>query len=69
MTSRTESLEPSTHKRPKEEGRKGGKAVRATRTGGRESGWRGGLLAKWNLRVWLAKAEGPAECVLTASRT
>ena len=40
-TSRTESLEPSTDKRPTEEGRKGSKAVCATQTGGREPGQRG----------------------------
>ena len=31
-----DSLEPSVDERPTEEGRKGGEAVRATRTGGRE---------------------------------
>ena len=45
-SSKTESPEPSTDERPTEEGRKGGKAVRTTRTGGREAGWRGGPLAK-----------------------
>ena len=44
-TSRTESLEPSADERPTEEGRKGGEAVHATWTGGREPGRRGGLLA------------------------
>ena len=44
-TSRTESLEPSANERPMEEGRKGGEAVHATWTGGREPGRRGGLLA------------------------
>ena len=57
--SRTESLEPSTDKRPTEEGRKDSKAVRAPRTGGREPGQRGGSPAKQSPRVWLAKAEGP----------
>ena len=58
-TSRTESREPSADKRPTEEGRKGGEAVRAALTGGRELGWRGSLPAKQSPRVWLAKAEGP----------
>ena len=57
-TSRTESPEPSEDERPTEEGRKGGEAVRATRTGGREPGWRGGPPAKQSPRGWLAKAEG-----------
>ena len=39
-----DSLEPSIDKRPKEEGRKGRKAVGATQTGRREPGrWRGSL--------------------------
>ena len=54
-----ESLDPSADKRPTEEGRKGGKAVHATRTGGREPGQRGGPQAKQRPRVWLAKGEGP----------
>ena len=57
--SRTESPEPSADERPTEEGRKGGEAVRAPRTGGREPGRRGGLPAKQSPRVQLAKAEGP----------
>ena len=57
--SRTESPEPSADERPTEKGRKGGEAVRAPRTGGREPGWRGSLLAKQSPRIWLAKAEGP----------
>ena len=57
--SRTESLEPSADKRSMEEGRKGGEAVHATRTGGREPGRRGGSPAKQSPQVWLAKAEGP----------
>ena len=44
-TSRTESPEPSADERPTEEGKKGGEAVRAPRTGRREPEWRGGLLA------------------------
>ena len=41
-TSRTDSPEPSVDERPTEEGRKGGEAVHATQTGGREPGrWRG----------------------------
>ena len=35
-----ESPEPSADERPTEEGRKGGQAVRATRTGGRDPGRR-----------------------------
>ena len=54
-----ESLEPSAEERSKEEGRKGGEAVRAPRTGGRDPGRRGGSPAKQSPRVWLAKAEGP----------
>ena len=57
--SRRESLEPSADERPTEEGRKGGEAVRATRTGGREPGQRGSPLAKQRPQVWLAKLEGP----------
>ena len=58
-TSRTESLEPSTDERPTEEGRKGGKVVRPTRTGRREPGQRASPPAKQSPQVWLAKAEGP----------
>ena len=48
-TSRMDSQEPSIDKRPTEEGRKGGEAVRAKRTGGREPGrWRGSPPARWN---------------------
>ena len=54
-----ESSEPSADERPTEEGRKGGEAVRAPRTGGREPGRRGGSPVMQNPRVWLAKAEGP----------
>ena len=53
-----ESPEPSADGRPTEEGRKGGEAVRAPRTGGREPGRRGGPPAKQSPRVRLAKAEG-----------
>ena len=67
--SRTESTEPSADERPTEEGRKGGEAVRAPRTGGRELGQRGSPPAKLSPQVWLAKAEGPEECVPTASGT
>ena len=56
--SRMESPEPSADERPTEEGRKGGKAVRTTRTCGREPGPRAGPPAKQRPRVWLAKAEG-----------
>ena len=54
-----EYLEPSADKRPTEEGRKGGEAVRAAGTGGREPEWRGGPPAKQSPQVWLAKVEGP----------
>ena len=41
-TGRRDSPEPSVDERPTEEGRKGGEAMRATCTGGREPGrWRG----------------------------
>ena len=50
---------PNADGRPTEEGRKGGEAVRAPRTGGREPGRRGGSPAKQSPQVWLAKAEGP----------
>ena len=68
MGVRTESPEPSTDKRPTEEGGKGGKAVHATWTGGREPGWRGRPLAKWRPRVWLAKAEWPDRVCLDSER-
>ena len=48
-TSGTESPQPSSDKRPTEEGRKGSEAVRAPRTGGREPGQRGGPPAKQSL--------------------
>ena len=54
-----ESPEPSADERPTEEGRKGGEAVHAPRTGRRELGRRGSLPAKQSPRVWLAKVEGP----------
>ena len=54
-----ESLEPSADERPTEDSRKGGEAVCAPQTGGREPGRRGGPPAKQSPRVWLAKAEGP----------
>ena len=46
MISRMESLEPSADERPREEGRKGGEAVRAPRTGRRKLGQKGGSQAK-----------------------
>ena len=52
-------MEASIDERFTEEGRKGGEAVRATRTGGREPGLSGSQLAKQSPRVWFAKAEGP----------
>ena len=57
-----DSLEASTDERPTEEGRKGGEAVRATRTGDwREGAREEGQPARQEKplpRVWLAKAEG-----------
>ena len=62
-TSRMHSPEQSVDERPTEEGRKGGEAVCATQTGGREPGQRGSPLAKQRPRVWLAKVEGSdGEC-------
>ena len=58
-TSRMDSMEPSVDERPTEEGRKGGEAVCATRTGRREPGQRGSPPAKQSPQVWLAKVEGP----------
>ena len=57
-TNRTDSLEPSIDKKPTEEGRKGGEAVRSPRTGGRELGWRGGPPAKQSPESGL-QADGP----------
>ena len=51
-------MEASIDERFTEEGRKGGEAVRATRTGRREPGRRDSPPAKRRSRVWLAKAEG-----------
>ena len=60
-TSKTDSPEPSVDKRPTEEGRKGGEVMHALH--GLAAGSRGGVgaahPARWNHRVWLAKAEGP----------
>ena len=52
-----------------EEGRKGGEVVRAARTGGREPGQRGSLLAKQDPESGLQKRRGQTECVPTASMT
>ena len=70
-TSRTDSAEPSIDKRPTEEGRKGGEAVCTIRTGKRELGQRGSLLAKQSRapKSGLQKRRGWTECVLTASGT
>ena len=58
-TSRTDSLEPSIDKRPTEEGREGGKAVHATRTGGRELGqWRDSLPSKAEPPSLMCKSGG-----------
>ena len=67
-TSRTESSEPSADERPTEEGRKGSEAVRATQTGQREPGRRGGPQAKQSPRVWFAKAEGPDRACSNSKR-
>ena len=67
-TSRMDYPEPSVDKRPTEEGRKGGEAVSATRTAGREPGqWRGSPPARQSPQVWLAKAEGP-DCMSSDSQ-
>ena len=68
-TSRMESPEPSTDERPTEEGRKGGEAARAPRTGGREPGQRGGWRAKQSPKSGWQKPRGWTECVPTASGT
>ena len=55
-----------------DEGRKGGEAVCATRTGGREPGWWRGSQPNWQGRApksGLQKRRGQTECVLTASGT
>ena len=64
-----ESPEPSADERPTEEGRKGGEAVCAPRTGRREPGQRGGPLAKQSPESGLQERRGWMECVRTASRT
>ena len=53
-------LEPSVDKRPTEEGRKGGEAVHATWTGGKELGqWRGSQPSKAEaLKSGLQKQRG-----------
>ena len=59
-TSRMDSLELSLDRRPTEEGRKGGEAVRTTWIGGREPGqWRGSLPCNAEPPVSLANADGP----------
>ena len=66
--SRMDSPEPSVDKRPTEEGGKGGEAVCATRTGGRELGGGGAAhLARQSPGVWLAKGEGP-DCMSSDSQ-
>ena len=67
--SRMESPEPSTDERPMEEGRKGGEAVRAPQTGGREPGQRGGSPAKQSPESGWRKQRGRKDCVPTASGT
>ena len=71
-TSRMDSPEPSIDKRPTEEGRKGGEAVRATWTGRRDPGRRRGSQPTRQGRApksGLPKWRGWTECVLTASGT
>ena len=68
-TSSTESPEPSADKRPTKEGRKGGEAVHATRTGEREPGWRGSLPTKQSPESGLQKWRVWTERVRTASGT
>ena len=61
-TSRMDSPEPRVDKRPTEEGRKGGKTVCATQTGGRELGrWRGSPPGKAESPS-LACKSGGADC-------
>ena len=63
-----DSPEPSIDKRPTEEGRKGGEAVLATWTGGKEPGWwRGSLPSKAEPPSLAATAEGP-DCVSSDSQ-
>ena len=68
-TNRTESPEPSIDERPTEEGRKGGEAVHAARTGGRELGRRGAHRPSRAPESGLQKRRGRTECVPTASGT
>ena len=68
-TSRMDSPEPSVDERSTEEGRKGGEAVRATQTGGRELGWRGGPPTKQSPESGWQKLRDGTECVGTASGT
>ena len=57
--SRMDSPEPSIDKRPTEEGRKGGEAVRTIWTGGREPGrWRGSPPGKAELLSLACKSGG-----------
>ena len=57
-----DSPEPSIDKRPTEEGRKDGEAVRPTRTGGREPGWwRGSLSDKTEALSLTFKSGGAAQ--------
>ena len=71
-TSRTHSPEPRVDERPTEEGRKGGEAVHATRTGGKEPEWWRGSQPTRQGRApesGLQKQRGQTECVLRASGT
>ena len=68
-TSRTESLEPSAEERPTNGGGKGGGAVYAPRTGGRELERRGSPPAKQSPESRLQKWKGQTEYVPTASGT
>ena len=68
-TGRTDSSEPSIDKRSMKEGRKGGEAVHATQTGGREPGQRGTCRPSRVPESGLQKQKGRTECGQTASRT
>ena len=66
--SRTESPEPNADKRPTEEGRKGGKAVCAPRTGAREPGGGVALGPIRALESGLQKQRGWTEGVCSHSK-
>ena len=68
-TGRRDSPEPSVDERPTEEGRKGGEAMRTTRTGRREPGGGAARRPSRARESGLQKRRGQTECVLTASGT